>query len=187
MGNRGCLHDEGGRIVAFSRRDAWVTCLLQFKGQQREIMASRRYTELFFLDEATALAAGHRPCATCRRADYDRFKRQWLDANRERLPGKHVDNVAMSAIDRYLAVERTGSHGKRTWCSRLGELPDGAMVVIDGGAWLKRNDALHMWSFAGYTERSTIRPSLVCEVLTPPSVVEVLRSGYEPDCHVSAS
>src|ERR1700743_3660322 len=81
MGNRGQLHNEQRQIVRPFKLKAWLTCLLQFNGRKREVMSPQRYTELFFLDEATAFAAGHRPCFECRRKDYDLFKSFWLQGN----------------------------------------------------------------------------------------------------------
>jgi hypothetical protein len=118
MGNRGCLHDGQRRVTKAWARTPWVTCLLEFKDRHREVMSPGQYTELFFLDEATALAAGHRPCATCRRADYDAFKALWLEANPElaaRSEGKTTE------IDKLLHAERVDARrNKRTWSARLG-------------------------------------------------------------------
>ena len=131
MGNRGCLHDGGRRVVKTWARLPWVTCLLQFKGRHRTLMAPNRYTELFFLDEATALAAGHRPCATCRRDDYNAFKTLWLSANADVASNT---NGTIEEIDRRLHAERVDASGRKcTWSARLDELPDGSMVVRERG------------------------------------------------------
>jgi hypothetical protein len=132
MGNRGCLHDGQRRVTKAWARTPWVTCALKFKDRHRTVMSPGQYTELFFLDEATALAAGHRPCATCRRADYDAFKALWLEANPElaaRSEGKTTE------IDKLLHAERVDAQrNKRTWSARLGDLPDGCMVVLPARA-----------------------------------------------------
>ena len=132
MGNRGRLHDPGRRIVrriAGGYR-AWVTCLLAFRGRRRAVMAPNRYTELFFLDEATALAAGHRPCGECRRADFRRFKAAWLAGNRDRGLGP---DALIGAIDRELHRDRLDPDGRpRTYQAELGSLPDGVFVVGAG-------------------------------------------------------
>ena len=136
MGNRGRLHDATLQIVRrqVSSYRAWVTCLLAFKGRRRTVMAPGRYTELFFLDEATALAAGHRPCGECRRADYRRFKASWLAGNPERdLPGA----VPIAAIDCELHRDRLTSEGlQRTFQADLASLPDGLrrFAPFEGGA-----------------------------------------------------
>ena len=185
MGNRGCLHDGHRRVVKGWARAPWVTCLLQFGDRHREIMAPGQYTELFFLDEATALAAGHRPCATCRRADYDRFKALWLAANADLAA---ATDRTMAAIDRLLHVERVDAGGrKRTWSARLGELPDGAMVAREGTQepLLVEGGALHPWTPAGYGPPQKASTDMPVQVLTPPSVVKVLARGYRPVVHPS--
>src|ERR671916_1251461 len=123
-GNRGCLHDDQGRIRRRYAGRRWIACRLEFKGWRRgPLLQPGRFTELFFLDEATALAAGHRPCALCRRADYDRFAAL--------LGGGGAD-----AIDARLHAERLGPGGRRLHDLPFGELPDGAFVLHDGAPWL---------------------------------------------------
>jgi hypothetical protein len=184
MGNRGCLHDGQRRVTKAWARTPWVTCLLKFKDRHREVMSPGQYTELFFLDEATALAAGHRPCATCRRAEYDAFKALWLQANPElaaRSEGKTTE------IDKLLHAERVDAQrNKRTWSARLGDLPDGCMVVLPGTrdpCWSGMVGA--PGHLAGYASRSHW-PPIPVEVLTPPSVVKALGHGYRPVVHPSA-
>jgi hypothetical protein len=163
----------------------WITCRLEFRGRHREVMSPRRtWTELFFLDEATAFAAGHRPCAECRNQDHRRFRALWESVHPADPPG-------VDAIDRRLHAERVdGRAGKRTAPAELADLPDGAFVALDGGAWLVQGDRLLAWSPAGYTDRRD-RPAVrTVELLTPPSIVAVLRAGYRPHVHptgVSAS
>jgi hypothetical protein len=187
MGNRGRLHDGDRRIVrrVAGGYRAWVTCRLEFRGRRRRVMAPGRYTELFFLDEATALAAGHRPCGECRRADYRRFRAAWLRGNRSR--GLAAD-VPIGAIDRELHRDRLGPEGRaRTYLARVGSLPDGVFVVRPGAAeaFLVWGGCLAPWSPAGYGE---LRPSPRGErvrVLTPRSTTATIAAGYAPEVHPS--
>jgi hypothetical protein len=139
---------------------------------------------LFFLDEATAFAAGHRPCALCRREDYDRFAALWA--------GHHGGERGADAIDRRLHGERlTSDRRQRRHEAACGDLPDGAFVLRDGAPWLVRGDALLRWSPAGYTERAA-RPAAGerAIAITPPSLVAVLREGWAgavPLVHPSAA
>jgi hypothetical protein len=137
-------------------------------------MQPGRFTELFFLDDATALAAGHRPCALCRRADYDRLVSLW----RELHPGQR----GADAIDAQLQSERlvAGTRARRLHDVRLGALPDGAFVLRDGEPWLVLGDALLRWSPAGYCERAARPPRAQARLLTPPSLVALLRAGGAP-------
>jgi hypothetical protein len=174
-GNRGCLHDETGRIRRMYATRRWIACRLEFKGWQRgPMLQPGRFTELFFLDEVTAFAAGHRPCALCRRADYVRLAEIW----RELHPGQ----VGADAIDLQLHGERvTGAaRGQAHHEAALRALPDGAFVLAAGEPWLVLGRQLLHWTPAGYDERLT-RPRRGCAtVVTPPSLVQVLRAGWAP-------
>jgi hypothetical protein len=187
MGNRGRLHDDTRRIVrrVVPSYRAWVTCRLEFKGRRRAVMTPGRYTELFFLDEATALAAGHRPCGECRRGDHRRFKALWLAANRRRGLGR---DVLIGAIDRKLHRDRLETDGHpRTFSARLASLPDGVMVCVPGGddPLLLWRGMLRPWSPAGYgAPRSA--PEGRVTVLTPRSTVATIAAGYVPAVHSSA-
>jgi hypothetical protein len=166
-GNRGCLHDAHGRIRRRFAGRRWIACRLRFRGWRRgRLLQPGRFTELFFLDEATALAAGHRPCALCRRADYDRFAAL--------LGGGGAD-----AIDARLHDERIARDGRRLHAAALGALPDGAFVLADGAPWLVLGGALLRWSPAGYTERRP-RPAGTARLITPPSLLEWLSAAGEP-------
>jgi hypothetical protein len=182
-GNRGCLHDENGRIRRRYAGRRWIACRLQFRGWHRSpLLQPGRFTELFFLDEATAFAAGHRPCALCRSADFHRFVALWT-AHR---PGE----TTVDAIDRRLHTERLDDsrRGRRTHAVAYADLPDGAMVLLDHQPWLVLGAALIRWSFGGYSDRVS-RPDGVAEVLTPPSLVTVLAAGWSgevPLLHPSA-
>jgi hypothetical protein len=179
MGNRGVLHDAHRRLVRFSQVRRWIICRLQFRGRRRRIMTPGSYTELFFLDEAAALSAGHRPCAECRHADYTRFRDVWAGVHRGVAP-------TADEMDAVLHGERLAApRSKRTYRAQIGALPDGAYVCLDGAAWLLWMGALHRWSAAGYVDRRR-RPRGAVIVLTPPSTVTVIEAGYRPHVHESA-
>ncbi len=180
MGNRGGrLHDADRRLG--SRRwagKAWICCLTEFAGRRRAVMGEG-YTELFFLDEATALAAGHRPCFECRRAHAMRFAEKWNAARG--LSGR----ATAADMDAVLHAERVSHHGaKRVHPMSLADVPDGAMISVAdvvGLWWIGR---LWPWQPGGYGAPSQIE-SEACESLTPPSVLAVLGAGYRPVLHSS--
>ena len=183
MGNRGgCLHDDQRRLGQrrwVSRQ--WICCVLDFNGRQRTVMAPRRYTELFFLDEVTALAAGHRPCFECRRADALRFAELWAAAHDAQ------DRVPAGDIDRVLHAERLAPGGaKRTFRHSLGDLTDGVMVRQGGTIQLLDRGRLLDWTAAGYGNPRPLEPRAEVEVLTPPGIIAVLKLGYMPLLHESA-
>jgi hypothetical protein len=183
MGNRGLLHDSEGRIRRSWRLKRWLICLLQFRGRKRPIMTPGQYTELFFLDEATALAAGHRPCAECRRDRFKAFQQAWQAGN----PGQ--DSTA-AAIDEQLHAERLRPDGcKRTFTANLDDLPDGVFVQRGGGdeAWLVRGGSLLAWSPGGYREQRSRPEGEHVEVLTPRSTVAAIRAGYLPQLGLDAA
>jgi hypothetical protein len=182
MGNRGRLHDDARRIVrrVQSGYRAWVTCVLAFKGRRRTVMTPGRYTELFFLDEATALAAGHRPCGECRREDYRRFKAAWLRGNPERGVG---ESAPIAALDRELHRDRLGPDGRPpTFVAAWASLPDGVFVAGPraGDAWLLWRGALWPWSAAGYGPAVALPGVGPATVLTPRSTVAAIAAGYVP-------
>ena len=175
-GNRGCLHDHAGQIRRRYAGKRWIGCRLRFKGWHRSpLLQPGRFTELFFLDEATAMAAGHRACALCRRADYDRLVALW----RELHPGQ----TGADAMDLQLHGERVapGTRAQRHHEAALDDLPDAAFVLRDGAPWLVRGSELLAWTPAGYRERIARPAGERAVVITPPSLVEVLRSGWEGD------
>ena len=186
LGNRGVLHNDAGKIVAQWRLKRWITCLLSFKDRHREVFAPRRYSQLFFLDEATAFSAGHRPCAECRRERFNDFRSVWMLANSERV---RVDKrLSVDQIDDVLHTERvTSNKGKQTYRSQLGALPSGTMIEIDNNASLIWNGGIWPWSFAGYGKPGyTLRESEEVTVLTPQSIVRAYANGLVPEVHVSA-
>jgi hypothetical protein len=171
-GNRGCLHDEAGRIVRRFQVRRWIACRLRFKERRRSpLMRPGRFTELFFLDEATALAAGHRPCAECRRADYVRFLEHWTE--------RHPQERTADAVDRRLHEERLEprSGRQRLHEAPLASLPDGTFVLRAGDPYVVVGSVLRLWSPRGYTARVPRPPRATARVVTPPALVEHLRDA----------
>jgi hypothetical protein len=174
-GNRGCLHDETGRIRRRYNGKRWIACRLEFKGWHRApLLQPGRFTELFFLDEATAFAAGHRPCALCRREDYDRFAAIWRDV--------HPGQAGADAIDAQLHEERVTpiARGQQRHEAPLDGLPDGAFVLLDGAPWLVLGARLLRWTAAGYAEHRPRPVAMQACVVTPPSLAAVLHAGWKP-------
>ena len=185
MGNRGCLHDDRQRIRrAFACR-RWIACVLEFRGRHRTVMAPGRYTELFFLDEATALAAGHRPCAECQHARYRLFRDRWAAANPD-VAGSAPPSA--DAMDRVLHAERVGPGGaKRTYAGRPSELPTGTMVADESNRpFLVLGQTLVPWTPGGYTRALLPPADTEFRVLTPGSIVRALSAGYPVNIHPSA-
>jgi hypothetical protein len=187
LGNRGVLHDTDGRIKRPWQVKRWLVCALEFRNRRRTVMAPNRYTHLFFLDEATALAAGHRPCAECRRARFIHFCHAWKRFNSwsGQSPRPSADEM-----DARLHVERIArDRSKRSFTGALDELPDGVFVVNEEWgeqAYLVWRDRLLAWSAGGYrTWRRRPKNALV-RVLTPRSTVKAIRAGYVPEVHASA-
>ena len=163
-GNRGCLHDRDGRNVRRYAVKRWIACRLEFNDRRRTaLLQPGRYTELFFLDDATAFAAGHRPCAECRRADYDRF--------RELVGASGAD-----AMDEQLHAERIDGPRFR---APFDELPDGTFVLDNGEPWLVLGSELLQWTPGGYALRR-LRPPGEALLITAPTTVGVLRAGWAP-------
>jgi hypothetical protein len=184
-GNRGCLHDDREQIRRPFRGKRWIICLLDFKGWKRVIMTPGRYTELFFLDEATALAAGHRPCAECQRERFNLYRELWAKANPELAD---TPRPAATTLDAILHQERiaTGSQAHR-FCNSIEDLPDGAFVTDDGKtAYLVQRNQLLRWSPAGYEHPPVRTIPYPVRVLTPASVLRTLSAGYPVSIHSSA-
>jgi hypothetical protein len=187
-GNRGCLHDERGSIVRRWTTRAWITCRLSFKERQRQIMTPNRWTELFFLDEATAFAAGHRPCGECRREDYLRFKAAWVHGNPQ---FDLTIETPIEKIDLILQRERVSDPpaGARVmFTADIDILPDGVFIVGPDGEtpWLVWGEHLLRWRPEGY-DQPIDRPELSSvNVLTPRSMVAAFDAGYRPQVHGSA-
>ncbi|MBR0913445.1 hypothetical protein [Bradyrhizobium japonicum] len=180
-GNRGIIHDPATRTLLKKRwsSPAWLTCVCEFRGRRREVMATHSWTELFFLDEATAFAAGHRPCFYCRRDDANRFRAAWEKGNR-------VRDVRMHDIDTVLHHERL-DHGKKRLHALLvplEQLPDGAMLQQGEESFLLMQGGTLLWSAAGYVEGA--RELDDAQLLTPPSTLRAMSAGYEVTLHPSA-
>jgi hypothetical protein len=174
-GNRGCLHDASGRIRRRYNGKRWIACQLRFKNLHRQpLLQPGRFTELFFLDEATAFAAGHRPCALCRRDDYARLVEIWADV--------HPGRAGADAIDAQLHVERVapGTRAQLHHDAPLDELPDGAFILHDGAPHLVRSAQLLRWTAAGYIAADARPTGRQAVLITPPSLCAVLRTGWRP-------
>lgn len=181
MGNRGVLHDSNKELKRQFKTKAWITCLLEFKGRQRELMSPGFYTELFFLDEVTAFAAGHRPCAECRRARFNEFRDAWSAANNWSGDSK----VRAPEMDKVLHQERIENERKVTWKGKLADLPHGAMFQVGSESYAVFQDRVLAWSFEGYREASTAGLPEMVDVLTPQSVVKSFSAGFRPEFHSS--
>jgi len=174
-GNRGCLHDELGRIRRRYSGKRWIACRLEFRGWKRgPLLQPGRFTELFFLDEVTAFAAGHRPCALCRREDYDRLVATW----RELHPGQ----IGADAVDAQLHAERIapGTRAQLRHEAPIDELPDGAFVLHDDAPHLVLGENLLRWTARGYAQRTPRPAAQQAVVITPPSLVALFRTGWNP-------
>jgi hypothetical protein len=171
-GNRGILHRDN-EIVRFHASDLWIICALEFRGWWSEQWRPHHFTWLFFHDEAIALAAGHRPCALCRREAYNAYREAWANAMHEPPPSARE-------INRRLHAERIvpGTHTRRTHKLPWAELPDGTFVRDHGATALVLGSELVEWTHSGYGTRRRRPPAGIADVLTPPSSVEVLRAGY---------
>jgi len=173
MGNRGIIHDPASRTLLNRRwtSKAWIVCVCEFRGRKRQVMSRRSWTELFFLDEATAFAAGHRPCFYCRRAAAQTFAVAWARAHR-------LARVSAGDIDARLHAQRLHDGAKKIHPLRgsPGDLPDGAMIVTSGEAYVMVGGRAHRWTAGGYEPPR--RLARADGLLTPPSTVATLRAGY---------
>lgn len=178
LGNRGQLHGDTKTILRPFKLKAWLICVLEFKDRHRQVMAPNLYTELFFLDEATAFAAGHRPCFECRRDDANQFKTAWLKGN----PEYGFDHkVHIEKIDEVIHEERIDKNGhKVTFEASIENLPDGVFIQIDSELYLLANEMIWHWTAFDYEQGAPISELGKVTVLTPRSVVNAFRSGYRP-------
>jgi len=187
MGNRGRLHEEEGCIRRPWQVERWLLCRLEFNGRHRVVMAPERYTELFFLDEATGLAAGHRPCFECRRKSFIAFADAWAVGNAESIG---ADRPTAGSIDERLHAERVGhERTKRSFTANIDDLPDGVFVTLDEDrdrAYLIREGCILEWSPGGYKHSLPLPVGEEVSVLTPRSTVEAIRAGYVPEVHPTA-
>jgi hypothetical protein len=177
MGNRGVIHKDKKIVKAFNHK-AWITCLLEFKGRKRTVMMPGRWTELFFLDEATAFAAGHRPCFECRREDAMRFKSFWIRGN----PAHNFHmRTSIQVIDNIIHAERIDHKKEKvTHQRRLSDLPAGTFVLLDDEPFVLNKNRLHRWTPFGYEESIMLDPNSWLTVLTPSSFVNAFKAGYVP-------
>ncbi|WP_232288506.1 hypothetical protein [Vibrio splendidus] len=173
LGNRGILHNEKKEIIRPWKHKNWVLCELNFKERKREVFSQNSYSELFFLDEATALSAGHRPCASCRRQRFDEFKQAWGAAQ--------LSELKVDEIDKVLHQDRAIRGGKKvTYNEKLENLPNGVFVELEGKPWLIWRNELHEWHPDGYRARADIYGDLNVTVLTPKCMVEIVNAGFIP-------
>ncbi len=181
LGNRGILH-RGRGVVRFHTSDLWIICALEHRDWRLPQWQPRHFTVLFFHDEAVALAAGHRPCALCRRGAYDRYRAAWAEGTGQSVPSAREMN-------RQLHQERivSGTRRRRLHRMPVTDLPPGSFVVLDDGPALLLDDALVPWTTVGYAKlRSRPRGGSI-DVLTPPSTVAALRAGYRPQVDLGAT
>lgn len=177
MGNRGCLHDAAGRLGrARWRHPHWITCLTAFRGRKRPLMQPGLYTELFFLDEAVAAAAGHRPCAECRRAEYAAFRKLWSALHGPADAG---------GIDRALHAARIEGGRQRHHQAPAAGLPEGAFVLWQDAPHLVTPRGLHPHAPTGYGPPLP-RPGGTLTVLTPAPLVAMMAAGWCVVLHPSA-
>jgi hypothetical protein len=180
-GNRGIIHDPATRTLLTRRwaSRAWIVCTCEYKGRRRDVMSGRSWTELFFLDEATALAAGHRPCFYCRRTAANAFRRAWAQGNKMPPP-------RAAAMDAALHRERLDGRSKRLHPLPVpvADLPDGTMIAAGKASWLVLGGRSLLWSPAGYGDGAPAPAT--ARLLTPPSTVRALGAGYRPVLHPSA-
>ncbi len=183
MGNRGCLHAPDRTLgPARWRSKMWICCVLDWRGRRRDPMPPGRWTALFFLDEATALAAGHRPCGYCRRPAYLAYSVAW-----QRAAGLARRPMA-GEMDARLHAQRVDprTRRQRTRPCAIGSLPDGAMVRYEGACGLLAGGRFLPWSFAGYGDPVALAPDAAGELLTPPASVAAIAAGYRPQLHPTA-
>jgi len=180
-GNRGIIHDPETKTLLTRRwtSKAWLICRCEFRGRHRDVMAKRSWTELFFLDEATALAAGHRPCFFCRRDDAEKFRSAWTAA-------KGGEPPTAPQMDTVLHQERIQQRRKRlhSLTSAVAELPDGAVIAAGGAAYTVVGGTAFCWTEGNYEPSSDL--PMVDGVLTPPSTLAANDAGYRPVIHPSA-
>jgi hypothetical protein len=184
FGNRGVLHNHQREIVRFHQVRRWIICVLEFRGRHRELkMQPNRYTELFFLDEVTALAAGHRPCAECRHQDYQHFRRCYAAG----AGGSNGWLPTADEMDVRLHEDRLQGRGvRKTYSDNIAALPDGVFIVRDDEPWLVWEAALHHWTPTGYDRRETRPSGGSVTVLTPRGTVGAIERRYLPGVHLTA-
>ncbi|HMH21223.1 MAG TPA: hypothetical protein VK563_05585 [Puia sp.] len=183
MGNRGIVSNDRQEVTRAFGLMAWITCRLEYKGKRLPLMEPNHNTQLFFMDEATSFSAGHRPCAFCRREDFNRFKEYWLKGN----PGSGFDKkTSIREIDAVLQKERIGAdRSKVTHDERPDQLPDGAFVLFNDEPCLLYGGQLYRWSPSGYGMPVALPGTGMLPVLTPRSVINAFKAGYKPQMTLS--
>jgi hypothetical protein len=182
FGNRGLLHDNKKNIIRPYKLKAWLICLLEFKGRERQVMAPGQYTELFFFDEATAFAAGHRPCSECRRKDFELFKSFWLHGNPDYGFNK---KTPIREVDLILHTERLKPDGSKvSFITKVEDLPDGIFIEFESQPWLLADKLLYHWTPYGYDKNISL-PLTEVRVLTPRSIAHAFSAGYMPQMQLS--
>lgn len=185
MGNRGILHNDKQEITRPFRLKAWLICRLEFNGRHRAVMSPNRYTELFFLDEATAFSAGHRPCFECRRSDFNHFKSCWLRGNTEY---GFDERTSMQKIDDILHKERINRYNlKVTYKTNRHDIPDGTFILWNGDPYAIQDGMMRLWTPSGYTSATPLPDTGPLTVLTPKSVVRAFSAGYQPQLGIGLS
>jgi hypothetical protein len=175
MGNRGILHDDAGRVVRNHASQLWIICRLSFRGWRAAQWQPHHYTVLFFQDEAVALAAGHRPCALCRREAYDAYRTAVADHDGTKpVSAKEID--ARLHVERLVSRTRTRRLHQMPWS----DVPPGAFVVVEEEPYLVSDEGLVRWTTSGYAEQRRRPGRDTVAVLTPPMSVAALRAGYAP-------
>jgi hypothetical protein len=177
-GTRGLIHNDKQEIIRPFRLKAWITCRLQFKGRKRTVMSPGLYTELFFLDEATAFAAGHRPCCECRREDFNKFKPAWITGN----PEYHFDKkTSIREIDNIIHEERINKdQSKVCYEENIHNIPNGTFILLNNEPYLVLERQVFLWTAFGYQKGIDLPNLETITVLTPRSIVNVFRAGYLP-------
>jgi hypothetical protein len=185
-GNRGCLVDDHGAVVRHHSSALWIVCRTSFRGWRHPVAAPRRWTPIFFLDDAVALGAGHRPCATCRRADYLAYRdavSSELEVSAPPLAKELDTRLVAERHRRGRGLDRAGD--RLTWMADADDLPDGVIVVVDGVPRLLVGGRTWKFGFGGWHDAAR-RPAGDVTVLTPPTSVAALRGGFVPTLHPSA-
>jgi hypothetical protein len=183
MGNRGVIHNAQQQIISPFKHKAWIICQLEFKGRKRTVMTPNRWTELFFLDEATALSAGHRPCFECRKEDAKRFKACWIKGNPHH---GFTMTTSINEMDEIIHSERINLEKKKVIHTRdVADIPNGTCILMDGDPFLFYKKQLHRWTPFGYKESILVPHTSMLNVLTPNSIVNAIVAGYAPQIKLS--
>jgi hypothetical protein len=184
MGNRGVIHNKDKQIIRPFKHKAWITCALEFKGRKRTVMTPDRWTELFFLDEATAFAAGHRPCFECRKENARRFKSCWIEGN----PLYNFSmTTSINQFDEIIHRERINNEKKKVMHQRtLSEIPEGTFVLIRDEPFVFSKGRLHRWTPFGYEGSVAMPEGSTLTILTPYSIVNAFCAGYVPQIKIDA-